>query len=192
MNNKSLILASASKRRQDIFNLMGLDFKIEISQADEHIPPCSPEQFVMELARKKAKSVHEKHKGEDICVVGADTIVSADGKIIGKPHDRLDAFRILRELSGRTHTVFTGVAVITDSEERVFYDSTVVTFEELSDEEINAYIETGEPFDKAGAYGVQGAACTFVKKVDGNFFNVIGLPAPKVYKALKELGVLWL
>mgnify|MGYP002544368822 CR=1 FL=1 len=143
-----LILASQSPRRREMLALMGYAYEIVVSDADEHVPPCAPAEFVERLALRKAEAVFASYG--DCCVVGADTIVYLDGSIIGKPADASDAFRILRTLSGRTHTVYTGVAVLSGTRRIVFHDAAEVTFAPLSDEEIHAYIATGEPLDKAG------------------------------------------
>ena len=123
-------------------------------------------------------------------MLGSDTIVYLDGEILGKPLDEEDAFHILSALSGRTHTVFTGVAIIAGDKETIFYDKAEVTFKTLEPDEIRDYIATGEPMDKAGAYGIQGPATVLVEKIDGCYFTVIGLPNPKVYDALKAMGIL--
>ena len=123
-------------------------------------------------------------------MLGSDTIVYLDGEILGKPRDEEDASHILSMLSGRTHTVFTGVAIIAGDKETIFYDKAEVTFKTLEPDEIRDYIATGEPMDKAGAYGIQGPATVLVEKIDGCYFTVIGLPNPKVYDALKAIGIL--
>ena len=183
-----LILASQSPRRREMLSLMGYDYEIIVSDADEHVPPCAPGEFVEKLALRKADAVFASHR--DCCVVGADTVVYLGGQIIGKPEDEADAFRILRMLSGRTHTVYTGVAVLTDTQRIVFHDAAEVTFSPLSDEEIRAYISTGEPLDKAGAYGIQGPGSLLVERLEGCYFTVIGMPNPKLYRALRSVGVL--
>ncbi len=182
-----LILASGSPRRREMMELTGFAYSVRASDADEHIPACAPQNMVMTLAKRKARSVKDDAPG--CCVIGADTIVYLDGEIIGKPRDAQDASRILHLLSGRTHVVYTGVCVLTDSQERLFYDTTAVTFASLSEAEIAAYIASGEPMDKAGAYGIQGIGAVLVDKVEGCYFNVIGLPVPKLYRALFELGI---
>ena len=160
-----LILASQSPRRREMLALMGYAYEIVVSDADEHVPPCAPAEFVERLALRKAEAVFASYG--DCCVVGADTIVYLDGSIIGKPADASDAFRILRTLSGRTHTVYTGVAVLSGMRRIVFHDAAEVTFAPLSDEEIHAYIATGEPLDKAGAYGIQGPGSLLVERLEG-------------------------
>lgn len=182
-----LILASQSQRRRELFELIGLEYTCIPSNADENVAFSEPGQFVEELALRKAAAVKETHPGA--CVVGSDTIVWLDNEIIGKPRDREDAYRILRTLSGRTHTVYTGMAVLTDDSTLVCHETTRVTFEELSDELIWDYIDTGDPMDKAGSYGVQGLGAMLVKKVDGCYFTVIGLSIPKLYQMLKTVGI---
>ncbi|MBR5948917.1 MAG: septum formation inhibitor Maf [Clostridia bacterium] len=196
-----LILASASQRRRELLEMCGYDFEIEVSRLDEHIAEKDPERFVSKLAEAKAEEVFARlasweaqeggaSSGDDIAVLGSDTIVYHNGSIIGKPSDEKDAFRILSELSGKTHEVYTGVAVITSKKRLVECDITRVTFEKLGDDEIEKYIASGEPMDKAGAYGIQGSFGMFVQKVEGNYFTVIGLPLPRAYRMLKSVGVL--
>ena len=182
-----LILASKSQRRKDLFQLIGLDFSVICSDADENVDFTTPEEFVEKLSLRKAQAV--KQGRSNCCVVGSDTIVWLDNKVIGKPKDEEDAFRILKSLSGRTHTVYTGVAVLTDDSTDVCHDTTKVTFEELSDEDIRAYIASGEPMDKAGAYGIQGPAAVFVKHVEGCYFTIIGMPMHKLHKMLLKVGI---
>ena len=125
----------------------------------------------------------------DETVIGADTVVSIDGEILGKPHDEADAWRMLELLSGRTHSVFTGVAVISNGKLTTFAEETRVTFFPLDDREIARYIAAGEPFDKAGAYGIQGAGALLVKGIEGDYYNVMGLPAGRLYRLLKSLNI---
>lgn len=182
-----LILASQSPRRRELFDLIGLPFTVLVSEADEDIPLEEPGAYVEKLALRKADAVFAQHP--ESCVVGADTIVWLDGAIIGKPKDEADAYRILRLLSGRTHTVYTGLAILAPGSKEALHDATRVTFASLSDAEIWAYIHSGEPLDKAGAYGVQGKGAIFVEKVEGCYFTVIGLPVPRLYRALAKLGI---
>lgn len=185
-----LILASGSARRRELMELAGYDFTVHVSDADESSDTLDPAHLVCELALKKACAVQQEIN-EPCVVVGADTVVVLDGRIIGKPKNREDAFSILKSLSSRTHTVYTGLCVLRGADEPFTYcDTTNVTFSELSDEEIYSYIETGEPMDKAGAYGVQGVGCVYVARVEGCYFTVIGLPMPTLYQVLKEKGIL--
>ncbi|HEY9576733.1 MAG TPA: Maf family protein [Pseudobacillus sp.] len=182
-----LILASGSPRRKELLEQIGLTFTVEVSHADETISPgMSPEKAVMHLASVKAAAVAKNHK--DSFIIGADTVVTLDGEILGKPKDRQEAKKMLQRLSGRTHAVCTGVAVRHGENECLFYEKTNVTFWELTEEEINGYLDTGEPFDKAGAYGIQGAGAILVKKIDGDYFSVVGLPISSLYRQLKRIG----
>ncbi|MBE5784609.1 MAG: septum formation inhibitor Maf [Clostridiales bacterium] len=182
-----LILASQSPRRREMLALMDYEYEVIVSDANEDVPLCAPAEFVEKLAEKKAEAVFSTHR--DCCVIGADTIVYLDGNIIGKPKDKADAFHILSRLSSRTHTVYTGVAILTEGRRQLFHDKTDVTFASLSPEEIHAYISTKEPLDKAGAYGIQGPGSLLVERVNGSYFNVIGMPNQKLYRALREFGI---
>lgn len=182
-----LILASGSARRRELMELMGYDFEVIPANANEDIAPAAPGDFVQNLALEKARAVYAAHP--EACVVGCDTIVWLDGEIIGKPANEADAFQILRQLSGRTHAVYTGAAVLFGGREEVFCDETRVSFNPLSDEEILAYIATGEPLDKAGAYGIQGPGSILVERVEGCYFTVMGLPNPRLYRALRAAGI---
>lgn len=197
MPNKKLILASGSERRRELLTMCGYEYEIEVSRADEHIDEPDPAEYVARLAERKAEEVYRRLTREggrcaegSIAVLGADTVVLDEGDIIGKPKDEADAKRILSRLSGKTHTVYTGVAVVTAEDTRTGTAQTQVTFETLSEEEIDRYIATGEPLDKAGAYGIQGPFGMFVREISGNYFTVIGLPLPMAYQMLKEAGVL--
>ena len=150
-------------------------------------PELTPDALVRELSRCKAREVAENCPGA--LVIGADTVVVLDGAVLGKPRDAADARRMLRALSGRSHTVFTGVTVLRGAECVSHAERTEVRFRALTDPEIERYIATGEPMDKAGAYGAQGYASLFVEHLDGDFFNVMGLPLCALGKLLKQLGV---
>lgn len=179
-----LILASKSPRRKELLSLITTDFEIKSADADESLPEnITPEKAVLYLSKIKAEPL----KNNEDTVIGADTVVAVDGKILGKPKDREDAFNMLKLLSGKSHSVFTGVTVISPKGEKSFFAETKVKFFDLSDEEINSYIETGEPFDKAGAYGIQGKGSLLVEEIQGDYFNVVGLPVSLLNKALKEL-----
>lgn len=178
-----IILASASPRRKELMTLAGVDFTVRTEPTDETVDKnMTPEQTVVFLARKKASAValKEPHK----TVVGADTVVEIDGRILGKPADYDEAFRMLSQLSGRSHNVYTGVCIICGDKEEAFCEKTEVTFFKLSDKEIDDYIKTGDCFDKAGAYGIQSRGCTLVKKINGDYFNVVGLPIAEVVRRL--------
>lgn len=184
--NQSLILASASPRRRELMAYTGLPFEVITADAEE-IKTGEPEALVMENARRKAQAVARLHPGR--LVLGADTVVCQERKVLGKPRDEQDARDMLRALSGKSHTVYTGVCVIGgDGQERVCADASRVDFVPLSEEAISWYIATGEPMDKAGAYAVQGRAGMFVRSISGSYSNVIGLPMALVRDMLKEAG----
>ena len=182
-----IILASESPRRRELMTLMGLTFRIIPSHSPE-IPPvgAGPREYVESLALQKARAVAESHPKD--CVIGADTVVYLDGSILGKPHTPERAKDYLSRMQGRKHTVYTGIALLYGDRTDVRHCCTDVTFAPMTDEEIDWYVSTGEPLDKAGAYGVQGPGGIFVEKVDGNYFNVIGMPMPLLYRMLKDAG----
>ena len=178
-----LILASKSPRRHEIMRFMGLSFKSEACTEPERVEEgLSSAETVMRLARQKAD--YALHLHPDACVIGADTIVELDGEIIGKPASPEDAVRTLTRMQGRSHYVYTGLAVLKRGYADVRYAVTKVRFRTMSEKEIRWYVSTGEPMDKAGSYGVQGLGSVFVDSVDGNYFNVAGLPAPVLYDML--------
>lgn len=177
-----IILASQSPRRQELLKLITSDFEIKVSNVDETLPDkITPKEAVMYLSKIKAEPFAD---GDDI-VIGADTVVALDGKILGKPKSEENAKEMLRFLSGRTHSVFTGVTLASDKKTKTFAVETKVKFFELTNEEIDAYIKTKEPFDKAGAYGIQGYGSLLVEKIDGDYFNVVGLPVSTLARELK-------
>lgn len=181
-----LILASQSPRRQELLRLLTDDFVVVVSEADETLPEhIAPADAVTRLALRKARAVASLHP--DSPVIGADTVVAVGGEILGKPVDRADAARMLRRLSGTVHQVYTGVALCSGAREEVFFSQTDVEFAVLSEQEISWYLATGEPFDKAGAYGIQGFASRFVKGIRGDFFNVMGLPVQPLYEKLGKI-----
>lgn len=182
-----IILASGSPRRKELLETAGLDFRIIVADIEEKIPDgATPQEAVKALAFQKAQAVANSHR--ESIVIGADTVVVCDGKILGKPKNEDDAFNMLRMLSGRSHTVCTGVALIKGDKAKNFCDETEVEFHKLSDEEIEAYVKTGEPMDKAGAYGIQGKGCVLVKRINGDYFNVVGLPVSRVYRELGDMN----
>lgn len=183
-----MILASQSPRRIDLMCEAGFDVRVIPADIDEEARPGEgPFELVERLARAKAKAVASEYAAPGETVVAADTIVTLDGKLLGKPADTADAHRMLRELSGRTHQVATGVCIVRDGAVTSFVDVTEVTFFELTDAEIEAYIATGEPMDKAGAYGIQGTfGRILIEKIDGDFYNVVGLPIAKVIRELNR------
>lgn len=182
-----LILASASPRRKELLNMLQLSFQIASSDVDEtYDAALSPEKIVQELALRKAKSVAKQH--ENATVIGADTIVVYENNILGKPKNAQEAVDMLTKLSGNTHAVYTGVAIVQASKTSLFYEKTDVTFWKLTEEEIDTYVQTGEPFDKAGAYGIQQLGATLVKKIHGDYYTVVGLPIAKTIRELKKFG----
>lgn len=198
-----IVLASSSPRRKEILELVGMEFDIWPSDKEETVDPAEPEKICTGLARQKAldvaasiKAFNDSHKEltteNDILVIGADTIVVNDGIILGKPKDDDDAVRMLKLLSGGTHSVFTGVTFVFMSKngrvgEHTFYEETKVSFYPMEDAEMKAYVSTGEASDKAGAYGIQGKAASFVRSIEGDYYNVVGLPIARILHELKEL-----
>lgn len=184
------ILASGSPRRRELLEMLGVpDLTIRPATGPERATPgAGPEQTVRELSLHKAQEVAQTCAPEDI-IIAADTIVYLDGAILGKPKDHDDAVRMLTALSGREHIVYTGVAVLRGGETRQAAEQTAVRFRTLTPEEIERYIATGEPMDKAGAYGIQGRGALFVAHLDGDYFNVMGLPLCRLGQLLNELGV---
>lgn len=185
-----LILASASPRRAEILTSAGIPYTVISSAVDETpVPGESPQELVKRLAAAKAELVVGRAVGPAI-VVAADTIVTLDGAILGKPRTTDDARRMLQKLSGRTHSVVTGVTAIRlpDAERRDFVETTHVHFGALNEEEITHYLSTGEPFDKAGAYAIQGRAGRYISRVEGCYFNVVGLPLSRLWQTLIALG----
>ena len=183
-----ILLASGSPRRRELIRLISGDVTICPSGCEENVPDgLNAEETVKYLSRLKGFDVKDKGKKDEI-TVSADTVVCLDGKILGKPKNESDAFSMLSLLSGKTHTVFTGVTLIKDGKAETFCESTRVTFYELSKEEIEDYIKTGEPLDKAGAYGIQGAGALLVKKIDGDYYNVMGLPVARLKRELLKLS----
>jgi septum formation protein len=184
LNNFSLVLASASPRRADLLRVAGIEFTVRVADIDEtQLPDEAPHDYVARLARQKAQAVARP----DETVLGADTTVVIGNEIAGKPVDATDARRMLRLLSGQWHEVLTAVALVNNDTVWSEVAVTRVKFAAMSEAEIDWYVETGEPFDKAGAYGIQGFASRFVESIEGNYANVVGLPIQVVYRMLKEL-----
>ena len=206
------ILASASPRRRELLRQIGAEFQVLPAKGEEVITSTEPAQVVLELSMQKAKETaehvrrfgtkgireegcflpeEEKRKSEKFLILGADTVVALEGEILGKPKDQADAVRMLQRLSGSTHSVFTGVTLILqkpESEEMIsFFEETKVFMHKITDREIEAYVKTGEPLDKAGAYGIQGRFAAFIRGIEGSYTNVMGLPAGRLYQELKEL-----
>lgn len=181
-----IILASQSPRRRELLGLFGLPFTICVADIDETMDPSKPAaDEVARVSRCKALAVP---RGEDAVVVAADTIVVCQGKVLGKPHTPEEAVQMLSLLSGRDHQVMTGVTVLRGSQERVFTEITDLHFRELTEKEIRRYVNSGEPMDKAGAYGIQGGAALFCEKMAGDYYNVMGLPVCRLGQILKELA----
>lgn len=210
---KRIILGSASPRRRELLEQIGIEFEIVVSDAQEHYESTRPEEIVRELALMKAEHVaeeverREKERAEqtsisrletgevylrNVVILGADTIVVRDGQILGKPSDEEAAFSMLKSLQGRMHQVYTGVAVLDfdgSGKRRTIShaEETKVYVHEMTDEEIRRYIAAGESMDKAGAYGVQGRFAAYIDRIEGDYYNVVGLPVAYLYHALKEL-----
>ncbi len=185
MNNKNIILASASPRRKELLSLIFDDFSVIPSTADEVIPQGLDALKVAEhLAKLKAQDIAEQNK--DSLVIGADTCVIIEKEILGKPKNTEDARRMITLLSGKTHLVVTGCCVIVNGKVESFSEVTEVEFLNLDESEIEDYIATNEPYDKAGAYGIQGKGALLVKKINGDYFNVVGLPVAKLNSYLKK------
>lgn len=182
---KHIMLASASPRRKEILELADLKFDVMPSDAQEITTKTAPNEVVMELASIKAKDIYKKSEKQSM-IVGADTVVAYQGQILGKPTDKADAKRMLTMLSGQTHEVYTGVCVIEDGKTKTFYEETKVTFYEISDEQIDRYIKTGEPMDKAGSYGIQGKAAVFIKGIEGDYYNVVGFPIARFLQEITK------
>ena len=183
---KNIILASASPRRKELLTVAGVDFSVVVKDVDETVPEgTSAEEAAMMTAQKKALAVAADYP--ESIVIGADTIVVIDGKILGKPADKEDACAMLRLLSGREHKVITGVCLANNGEVSAFQKTSLVKFYELTDAEIEAYVSTLEPMDKAGSYGIQGKGCTLVEGISGDYFNIVGLPVAATVRAIKEM-----
>lgn len=200
-----MILASASPRRKELLEQIGAEFVICPAKGEEVITETDPSAVVMELSRQKAEKVaygvliyNEQHADlatpQDILVIGADTVVAYENQILGKPKDEEDARRMLTMLSGKTHSVYTGVTfVFIDKEgrtgEHCFFEKTDVCMYPLKEEEIDRYIQSGDPMDKAGSYGIQGRFAIHIKEIRGDYNNVVGLPVARLYQELQKLGV---
>lgn len=188
-----IILASGSPRRKEIFEQIGIDFSVVISEDEEVIQKSRPDEIVEELATKKACSVAADME-EGTIVIGADTMVALDGQIMGKPKNEQDAKDMIGKLQGKKHQVYTGVcAVIKEigKEERIirFVQCTDVWVYPMTEEQIDAYVATGEPMDKAGAYGIQGKFAVHIEKVEGEYLNIVGFPISKLYQTLMKEGI---
>lgn len=181
-----LILASASPRRRELLTQVGLTFDVIPAHIDETRRTSEdPATYVQRLALEKAQTIHARHP--DAFVLGADTTVEVDGHALEKPSDRADAERMLRALSGRTHHVQTGIALLSPSATLTHLETTAVTFSPIDETDLQHYLDSGEPYDKAGAYGIQGYAARWIPRIDGDYFNVMGLPLAATVRLLKEL-----
>ena len=184
-----IILASQSPRRKELMGQIGLKFKVVVSHVDEHVEGNpSPAEMVEELSLRKARAVARQVDDDDL-VIAADTVVALEGTVLGKPEDERDAFSMLSALSGNRHYVSTGVTVIRGGQAVTQHEVTTVTFRELEPDEISSYIATGEPMDKAGAYGIQGLGALLVSGIDGDYFNVMGLPVYRLGRILAGFGL---
>lgn len=211
---EKIILASQSPRRQEILSLGGYEYEVCVSSAEEQIPVeelenLTPQELVENLARVKAEDVYQRSysknmeesipdnqtadSGEEIMVIGADTVVAVDGCVLGKPKTEDEAKQMLFRLSGRTHDVFTGVCILwtnpdtqAEIQGNIFHCHTKVTFYPMTEEEIDNYVATGDCMDKAGAYGIQSGAAKYIQGIEGDYLNVVGLPLSKIYHVMRE------
>lgn len=185
-----IILASQSPRRRELLERMGLaGFRVVSPDVDEHMEEdLPPAQLVCRLSQRKARAVREQ-VGDEGLIIAADTVVALDGTVLGKPADELAAFKMLSTLSSVRHQVYTGLTVLRGGEEHTEYEVTDVSFRELTQGEIEDYIRTGEPMDKAGAYGIQGYGALFISGIQGDYYNVMGLPVCRLGQLLETLGV---
>ena len=190
ITNQHIVLASGSPRRQELLRRIGLEvFDVVIPHADERYPAgLSPQDTVAHIARAKAEAARALTAPEDV-VITADTMVFLDDERLGKPRDEADALRMLTALAGRRHTVCTGVTVRQGDKDKCFTVSTDVYFRPAAERELRAYVLSGEPMDKAGSYAVQGLGALLVERIDGDFFNVMGLPVMPLSQALREFGI---
>lgn len=189
---KKVILASTSPRRKELLEKTGIPFIVEASNYKENMSlKLKPLELAKKLSRGKAEAVAKNHKGEDVIVIGADTFVVLDNKILGKPHTPEKAKKMIKELSGRVHSLITGFTVINVESGKKVSKAVEgkVCFRSLTDKEIDDYIKTGEPLDKAGAYAIQGFGAALVKKIDGDYYGAIGLPLVPLIKELKKFGI---
>lgn len=192
---KKIILGSGSPRRKELLSQIGVPFEVRVSEKEELYTQTIPKEIVKELALMKAENVASELPAKNTIVIGADTVVVHQDQILGKPKDEQDAFRMIQSLQGDVHQVYTGVAILDfdeDGEKTVISHAveTRVSVNLMSEEEIWKYVQSKEPMDKAGAYGIQGKFSAFIEKIEGDYFNVVGLPVSYVYQMLKQLGEL--
>jgi len=188
-----VILASGSPRRKELLELIGVEFKIITSNKEEVITSTNPEEVVKELSMMKAEDVAEGVTGPAI-IIGADTVVAHGGRILGKPKDKADAVNMIRSFAGDDHYVYTGVCIIRKeadgSVKKIsFAEGTKVTVYPMTEEEIEQYVATNEPMDKAGAYAIQGLFAPYIKGIEGDYYNIVGFPIAGIYQRLKEEGI---
>jgi len=187
---KEIILASSSPRRKELLENIGLKFKVEPSNYEEDIPPgLEPHELARKISLGKAKTVASKH--QNAIVIAADTFVVLDNRILGKPHTEKEARKMLEALSGKSHSVITGFSILDTGNKKTISKSveTKIYFRKFTPAEIDAYVESKEPLDKAGAYAIQGLGAVLVERIEGDYFNVIGLPLSALTEALKEFGI---
>ena len=180
---RKVILASSSPRRKELLSAMGVSYACVSPDVDESFSG-PPWDAVVEIARRKARAVAAN--APEAIVIGADTVVVRDGEILGKPHDEKEAVRMLKSLSGRIHQVMTGVCVLSSERKECFCDVSEVEFYPLQEDQIRRYVATGEPMDKAGAYGIQGEGFFLVKRINGDFYSIMGFPAARTARVLKK------
>ena len=180
-----LILASASPRRKELLKNVGYEFSIEVCDLEEKSEKTAPCELVMDLAKVKALAIMDKHKGEDVIVLGADTVVANGEEILGKPRDLEHAKEMITSLQGKTHQVYTGVCLITVEGMHLFYGKTDVPMYPATDEQLKAYIASGEPMDKAGSYAIQGLGAVFIQGLHGDYNNVVGLPVAEIWQCMQ-------
>lgn len=188
-----IILASGSPRRKEILEQIGIEFSVVISKDEEIIDKSKPDEIVEELATRKACSV-ASDMNEEIIVIGADTMVALDGQVMGKPKNEQDAKAMVKKLQGKKHQVYTGVCAVvkeTGKGDKIirFVQCTDVWVYPMTEEQINAYVATGEPMDKAGAYGIQGKFAVHIEKIEGEYLNIVGFPVSKLYQTLLKEGI---
>lgn len=191
MQNKKIILASASPRRSELMKQAGFEFEVKVSQKEELYHSIQPDEIVKELALLKAEDIAKQYAEKNMIVIGADTVVAFEGKILGKPQTEEEAFRMIKSFQGRKHQVYTGVAIIEyDHMGKCHVDNhavkTDVYVNAMTDEEIISYIRSDSVMDKAGAYGIQGKFAIHIEKIEGDYYNVVGLPISYIYEKLKN------
>ena len=188
-----LILASASPRRKELLKNLGYAFSIEVCDLDENSDKTKPYELVMDLAQTKAKAIMDMHAGEDVIVIGADTVVANESEILGKPRDLEHAKEMISSLQGKIHQVYTGVCLYWNdgkiNRNLTFYEKTDVEVYPMTPEEIEAYVATKECVDKAGSYAIQGLFSPYIKGISGDYNNVVGLPVARIYQEIKKLGL---